>query len=210
MNGAQTRSFRVAEACKRRSSSFSELETRFCTARCDRENSAIKSPCVPVFMSCGCISMTRCIHQAKRLKGARIPGPSTCSHQIAPVRIVTQDVGFTDRSGTVWKPDDFFFRGRVIARSGTVNGPNDPQVYERERYGNFWYAIPVAGGSYTLRLYFTESYWGPNLQGGGGVDSRVFDVYCNGSALLRNFDMYREAGAQRQIVKTFSGLRPCR
>ncbi len=129
-------------------------------------------------------------------------------HQIAPVRIVTQDTGFTDRSGTVWKPDDFFFRGRIIARPGTVNGPNDPQIYERERYGNFWYAIPVASGSYTLRLYFAESYWGPNLQGGGGVGSRVFDVYCNGSALLRNFDMYREAGAQRQIVKTFSGLRP--
>lgn len=129
-------------------------------------------------------------------------------HQMHPIRIVTQDAMVTDRSGNTWSPDNYFQGGRGLARQGVVEGPLDPQIYARERYGNFTYAIPIAGGRYTLNLYFAESYWGPAGQGGGGVGSRLFDVYCNGTALLRNFDMYKEAGLHRQIMKTFRGLEP--
>jgi len=129
-------------------------------------------------------------------------------HQMHPIRIVTQDAMVTDRSGKTWWPDNYFQGGRGLARQGIVEGPLDPQIYARERYGNFTYAIPVADGRYTLNLYFAESYWGPAGQGGGGVGSRLFDVYCNGTALLRNFDMYKEAGLHRQIVKTFPELAP--
>jgi hypothetical protein len=134
-----------------------------------------------------------------------IPG---IPHQIHPIRIITQDAMVTDRSGVTWSPDNYFQGGRGMARQGTVDGREDPQLYGRERYGNFSYAIPVADGYYTVKLYFAETYWGPNGQGGGGVGSRVFDVYCNGIALLRNFDMYKEAGLNRQIVKTFQHLQP--
>ncbi|HEY7306828.1 MAG TPA: malectin domain-containing carbohydrate-binding protein [Bryobacteraceae bacterium] len=129
-------------------------------------------------------------------------------HRMHPTRIVTQDAIVTDRSGVAWSPDDYFLGGRGMARQGTIEGQFDPQIYGCERYGNFSYAIPVADGRYTLRLYFAESYWGPKARGGGGIGSRVFDVYCNGTALLRNFDMYKEAGLHRQIVKTFQGLEP--
>lgn len=129
-------------------------------------------------------------------------------HQIRPVRMIMQDAVVTDRSGVTWSPDTYFQGGRAMARQGTVEGPDDPQIYGRERYGNFSYAIPVAEGFYTVKLYFAETYWGPNGQGGGGVGSRIFDVYCNGVALLRNFDMYKEAGLNRQIVKAFSHLQP--
>jgi len=127
---------------------------------------------------------------------------------LRPIRLVTQDNMFTDRSGVVWSPDDYFLGGRTIARYGTVAGPEDPQLYERERYGNFSYAIPVAEGRYAVKLYFAETYFGPVGGGGGGVGSRLFDVYCNGTALLRRFDMFEEAGAQHQIIKTFHGLTP--
>ena len=37
----------------------------------------------------------------------------------------------------------------------------------------------------------------------------IFDVYCNGAALLRNFDIFKEAGAEnRALKKTFHGLQP--
>lgn len=134
-----------------------------------------------------------------------IPG---IPHQIHPIRILTQDALVTDRLGVSWSPDTYFQGGRAMARQGTVEGQYDPQIYGRERYGNFTYAIPVADGFYTVKLYFAETYWGPTGQGGGGVGSRVFDVYCNGIALLRNFDMYKEAGLNRQIVKTFQHLQP--
>jgi hypothetical protein len=129
-------------------------------------------------------------------------------HRIHPIRIITQDATVTDRSGVAWSPDNYFEGGRIIGRQGSVDGPYDPQIYARERYGNFSYAIPVADGHYTVKLHFAETYWGPNGQGGGGAGSRVFDVYCNGAALLRNFDMYKEVGPHKQIVKTFRGLQP--
>lgn len=129
-------------------------------------------------------------------------------HRMRPIRIMTQDAVVTDRSGVTWSPDTYFQGGRAMARQGTVEGTEDPQIYGRERYGNFSYAIPVADGFYTVKLYFAETYWGPNGQGGGGVGSRVFDVYCNGVALLRNFDMYKEAGLNRQIVRMFPHLQP--
>ena len=45
--------------------------------------------------------------------------------------------------------------------------------------------------------------------GVGGLGSRVFDVYCNGVALLRGFDIFKEAGGEgRPVDKTFSGIRP--
>ena len=129
-------------------------------------------------------------------------------HRLRPIRILTQDRAITDRFGVAWHPDDFFLSGRGIARSSTVTGKEDPQLYECERYGNFSYAIPVSEGRYRVTLHFAESYWGPNAPGGGGAGTRVFDVYCNGVALLRNFDMLKEAAPRTQIIRSFDNLQP--
>ena len=43
----------------------------------------------------------------------------------------------------------------------------------------------------------------------GGAGSRIFDVYCNGVALLRNFDIFKEAGGSlKALDKTFHNLEP--
>ena len=71
------------------------------------------------------------------------------------------------------------------------------------------YAIPVADGRYKVTLKFCEAHYGRHNTGVGGLGSRVFDVYCNGIALLRNFDVYKEAGGEGQpLQRTFSDLRP--
>lgn len=127
-------------------------------------------------------------------------------HRLRSIRLVTQGSAFTDRSGVTWSRDNYFLSGRNIARTFTVTGTDDPEIYARERYGNFSYAIPVSEGRYRVTLHFAESYWGPISPGGGGVGTRIFDVYCNGIALLRNFDMLKEAGQHTQIVKTFHNL----
>jgi hypothetical protein len=129
-------------------------------------------------------------------------------HHLQPIRIVTQDRTVTDRSGRIWSPDDYFLNGRRIARLTVVRGTEDPQIYESERYGNFSYAIPVSDGRYRVTFHFAESYWGPTEPGGGGPGARIFDVYCNGTQLLRNFDMLKEAAPGTQIVKTFDNLLP--
>ena len=85
----------------------------------------------------------------------------------------------------------------------------DLSLYSAERYGNFRYVIPVAEGVYTVKLHFAETWWGPQNPGGNGPGSRVFDVLCNGESLLKDFDVYKEAGGEnRAIVKTFQQIKP--
>jgi hypothetical protein len=126
-----------------------------------------------------------------------------------PIRIVAQDSSYTDREGRVWSPDSYFRGGVLIHHKGPDTGTPDPDLYSGERFGNFSYALPVPPGKYTVTLRFAETYFGPENPGGGGAGSRVFDVYSNGEALLRNFDIIKEAGgANRALDKTFRGLEP--
>jgi hypothetical protein len=79
-----------------------------------------------------------------------------------------------------------------------------------ERYGNFSYTIPVVRpGHYTATLRFSESWFGAKKPAGGGPGERVFDVYCNGVVLLRNFDIFKEAGGEdRALDRVFGSLEP--
>jgi len=128
--------------------------------------------------------------------------------KMRPVRIVAQTNSYTDHLGQVWIPDLYASQGRLALHNRPVEQTADSGLYYGERYGHFSYAIPVAAGrQYGLTLHFAETYFGPQNSGHGGIGSRVFDVYCNGVALLRNFDIFREAGgADRAVEKTFHGL----
>ena len=129
--------------------------------------------------------------------------------KLHPIRLVARENSLTDNEGRVWRPDCFFSGGRLVVHKVPVEGAPDSDLFEGERFGNFSYAIPVAPGKYAVTLYFAETYFGPENAGFGGEASRVFDVCCNGVALLRDFDIYREAGgANRALRKTFHGLVP--
>ncbi len=137
---------------------------------------------------------------------AIIPTPNG---RIQSIRIVAQDHSYTDRSGRVWGPDRYFSGGRPATVGPPVGGTSDPNIYSGERYGHFDYVIPVAPGQYTVTLRFAETYFGPHNPGQGGVGNRLFNVYCNGTTLLRSFDIFKEAGGEnRGVDKTFHGLQP--
>jgi Malectin domain len=127
-------------------------------------------------------------------------------HVLNPIRIVTQSNPVTDSRGQVWEADNYFMGGQNSNHWKTVLP--EPELFQNERYGHFSYAIPVADGTYTVRLYFSETYWGPDNLGGGGAGSRIFDVFCNGDALARNLDIFREIGSNKALVRTFRGLKP--
>jgi hypothetical protein len=104
--------------------------------------------------------------------------------------------------------DRYFFGGRLSSLGGDLSTVSNGGLYEWHRFGHFRYVVPVVpGNEYTLRLYFMEHWFGVQNGGIGGVGSRVFDVYCNGSTLLKQFDIFREAGS-RPLVKSFQHIEP--
>jgi Malectin domain len=129
-------------------------------------------------------------------------------HRLNPIRITAQDGFYTDSAGAVWKPDRYYNGGQSASHAVEVRGTRDPDLFARERYGRFDYAIPVDKGTYRLSLYFAEEYFGPGGTLGGQPGTRVFDVSCNGVALVREFDLLKEAGLGQAVVKTFHGLTP--
>ena len=131
------------------------------------------------------------------------------SRRLNPVRIYFRESGHTDQNGHVWMPESYSAGGQLAQHTQAVAGARDQELYVAERFGHFSFAIPVDSGNYRLALHFAEKFFGPdNPAGLGGAGSRLFDVHCNGVALLREFDIFKEAGANRACVKTFPGLKP--
>lgn len=128
-----------------------------------------------------------------------LPAPTAA---MLPVRIVAGPVAYTDPQGQVWLSDRYFFGGRfgIPPRANTTIRPS---LYAHHRVGHFRYVIPVVPlRRYGVRLYFHEPWFGKQNGGTGGAESRVFDVWCNGAVLLRNFAILNEADAS-PVIKTF-------
>ena len=125
-----------------------------------------------------------------------------------PIRIVTRNVNVTDHAGHLWELDRYYNGGRQNSDGEIAAGTEDPELFLWQRYGSFTYRFPVAPGRYTLRLLFAETYFGPNNRGKGGPGSRLFNVHCGGVLLLRNFEVFKEAGERRAVEKVFHGLIP--
>jgi Malectin domain len=126
---------------------------------------------------------------------------------LLPIRMISKTAPWTDAQGHAWNPDREFVTGGKLKICAKIDsGRLDPNVLAGERYGNFSYDIPVSKGTYRLKLYFTESWFGPGWSGGGGIGSRRFDVYTERQPLLQDFDIFRESG-HKPLVKEFHGLK---
>jgi hypothetical protein len=127
--------------------------------------------------------------------------------KMRPVRLTARESIYRDKQGQIWMPDESSAGGRRSTTTAQIEGTADPGLYQTDRVGHFTYSIPVAEGSrYTVRLHFAES-WFSQADPSGGIGSRVFDVYCNGTTLLKNFDILKEAGGgKRAIFREFRGI----
>lgn len=125
-----------------------------------------------------------------------------------PVRIVMQENSYVDHAGRLWSSDQYAIGGVIVPHQNPAVTANDPHLYDGERFGHFTYQIPVARGRYTVTLHFTEAFYGA-IHPRSVQDSRVFDVYANGEALLRNFDIFDKAGGpNKPVSETFHGIQP--
>ena len=133
--------------------------------------------------------------------------------KMRPALILAAFRGSYDRTGQFWTADRYFQGGSLFLRAPVESGTLDPELFTGERMGNFSYFIPVASGQYTLTLRFAESTFGIDPSGVPRYSerdrNRFFDVYCNGAALLRDFDVLKESGGRnRALVSVFRGLKP--
>ena len=129
-------------------------------------------------------------------------------HTLIPVRLLPQNNFYTDSAGNLWTPDNYSRGGRVAIHPGPVKNARDQEIFRHERFGRFQYMIPADRGSYSVYVYMSEEYWGPGNPGGGGEGTRVFSVFCNGTALLRGIDLFKEAGINYGVVRAFHHLKP--
>jgi hypothetical protein len=129
--------------------------------------------------------------------------------RMRPIRIAMRAQSYVDKKGNLWMSDRYYHGGQTILRTWFASGMDDPELYRGERFGNLNYVIPVAPGSYSVSLKFSEAWFGPDKAGGGGIGSRRFDILANSQMLARNFDIFKEAGGpERPVDRTFHNLHP--
>lgn len=83
-----------------------------------------------------------------------------------------------------------------------IAGTADWPLFQTFRYGlqQLRYEFPVPDGDYRVELYFTEPWWGT----GGGLNCkgwRVFDVAVNNKTVIKDLDLWAEAGHDRAVKK---------
>jgi len=130
---------------------------------------------------------------------------------IRPVRLLARQTPYYSNDSHWWSPDNYFQGGQMAAYTVPVKGTDDPELYETERWGNFTYAIPVSPGTYSVVLHFAARH-GDGASSDSGENrqpvAHVFDVFCNGNALLKNFNLAREARQTDVVTRKFTDLKP--
>lgn len=130
--------------------------------------------------------------------------------QRANTRINVGDTanGLTDGAGNYWGPDSYFDSttcGTIQTSANTITNYNDTAfnaaLYQKMRQGNYDgsdgsdyginYNIPVAVGTYTVRLHFVD--WSSSA-----ANSRLIDAVAEGWPLVRYLDIYSVAGGQNK------------
>ncbi len=104
---------------------------------------------------------------------------------------------YTDKAGNVWRADEYFqaVRGAQHTVANAIANTDDDALFQSERWWMDGYRIPIANGSYTLKLSFAE------ISPASGT--RVFSVRQGDRALLADFNIAREVGNYAALVKQF-------
>lgn len=87
--------------------------------------------------------------------------------------------------------------------NAAIKGTKDWELFQSFRYGlnQLYYQFPLPNGNYEIELYFVEPWLGV----GGSMEAgamRLFDVAVNGQTVIKDLDIWKEAGANRALKKT--------
>ena len=133
-----------------------------------------------------------------------LPAPTD---QPLPIRIVAASSSFRDDQGNMWLSDRYFRGGRHGQPPDQEHRPS-LGLYASGRIGTFDYNFPAPTGTkYRVTLYFREPWFGQENGAPGGPGSRVFNVFCNGQTVLRNFDILARA-KDNSVIETIDDVSP--
>jgi hypothetical protein len=87
-----------------------------------------------------------------------------------------------------------------------ITGTKDWKLFQTFRYGRdqLKFQFPLPDGEYLVDLYFIEPWWGTDRS----MDCegfRIFDVAISGETVLKNLDIWKEAGHDCLLKKTVKG-----
>ncbi|MBN2738873.1 MAG: hypothetical protein JXR70_17965, partial [Spirochaetales bacterium] len=161
------------------------------------------SPCADVDCS-GTVNIVDALLVAQKYVGLISEFP--CQNSPDPTDQPTSAPGLSIACGSSstlesFQEDQYFSGGTTHSNSNTVDvsqiSVNTPPagLFNNERYGDMSYTIPElnAGETYTVTLYFAETY----LTSAG---SRLFDVTINNTEVLTSFDIYASAEGQNKGI----------
>lgn len=100
--------------------------------------------------------------------------------------------------GQKFLADQLVVGGTGKTGSFAIDKTVNDKLYSDRRFGsNFSYELPVVNGTYSLKLYFAETYFTT-------AGKRKFDVFAEGKQLLNDFDIVGSSGAFSAVTKTFA------
>ncbi|GLU14105.1 hypothetical protein SLE2022_306940 [Rubroshorea leprosula] len=109
------------------------------------------------------------------------------------------NVGLYDRNGQAYKLNSL----------ERVRNTNSMELYQTSRISTGslrYYGLGLENGPYTVNLHFAETAFNdPSSHTLGSLGRRVFDIYIQGTIVLKDFDISKEAGGvDRAITKNFN------
>src|SRR5688500_12792313 len=114
------------------------------------------------------------------------------------LRIDAGGAGFVESTGKTWATDRGFTGGTAATDGGDVAGTTSDALYNSRRFGDFSYSLPIANGTYRVKLLLMD----PSFSTAG---RRKFDVFAEKQLKLNDFDIAAAAGgANKAITKSFN------
>lgn len=134
---------------------------------------------------------------------------------------------FTDENGNLWLADvhkvkgDYWgslswtddfgnlpdFLASQRRTKDPIAGTKDWQLFQTFRFGRdkLKYQFPLPNGEYLVELYFIEPWWGTDCS--MNCESfRTFDIAINDDTVIKNLDIWKEAGHDKVLKKTVKGI----
>ena len=123
------------------------------------------------------------------------------------IRINVGSQEYKDKEGNIWYADKEYVKGSwgclnlpqtdILSTSDSILNTPDMELFQTIRMGEeLVYRFDLPNGDYQVRLLFAEIYWET-----GSAEQQ--DVYIQNKRVLRNFNIFDDAGHDKALEKAF-------